>query len=169
MFTHVVRIGVPHPLSGVRERPCIVHDSGRRTIRLPPGVAPGCTGQQRVDNAASLLVFEFVQHGTNERAQLGSRHRLEGPAEIRVSRSSTGRARTPTDHYSVPDDASHRRASLYLCASLWLWLQPSVEDRGQERLVQIEAGRLEPFQEVRHVHQASLGPCPEHPEGAGHS
>jgi hypothetical protein len=29
---------------------------------------------------------------------------------------------------------------------LCLRLQPSVEDRVQERLVQIEAGRLEPFQ-----------------------
>ena len=111
MFTHVVRIGVPHPLSGVRERRCIGHDPGRRTIRLPAGVAFRRTGHQRVNNATSLLVLEFVQYRTNERTQLGSRHRLEGPAEIRVSRSNMGRARTATDHYLVPCDASHRRAS----------------------------------------------------------
>ena len=79
MFTHVVRIGVPHLLSGVRERPGIVNDSGRRTIRLPAGVAPGCTGHQRVDHPSSLLGLEFVQHAAHECAQLRSRHGLEGP------------------------------------------------------------------------------------------
>jgi hypothetical protein len=98
MLTHVVWIGLPHLLSSVCERPCVVHNSGRRTCRLPAGVALGRASHQRVDNATSLLVLEFVQYGTNEGTQLGSRHRLEGPAEIRVSRSNTGRARSPTGH-----------------------------------------------------------------------
>jgi hypothetical protein len=110
--------------------------------------------------------------------------RFEGPAEIRVSRSNTGRARTSTDHYSVLCDVSRRRASCTSVLGIGSWLaaglalassisarmsratrlsllavtfaaargcaslrlQPSVEDGVQERLVQIEAGRLEPFQ-----------------------
>jgi hypothetical protein len=115
MFTHVVRIGMPDLLSGVRERPRIADDSGRRTIRLPIGVTPGGPSHQRVDNAISLVAREFIEDGTNERAQFGSRHRLEGPAEIRVSRSNTRRPRTPTDHYAIPCDASHCRAN-YACA-----------------------------------------------------
>jgi hypothetical protein len=58
-----------------------------------------------------LVAREFIEGGTNERAQFWSRHRLEGPAEIRVSRSNTGQPRTPTDHYAIPCDSSHRRAS----------------------------------------------------------
>ena len=38
-----------------------------------------------------------------------------------------------------------------------LSLQPPVEDRVQERLVEIEAGRLESFEQIGHVHQALLG------------
>ena len=123
-----------HLLSGVRERPCIVHDSGRRTIRLPAGLASGCTGQQRVDDAASLLVFEFVQHGTNERAQLGSRHRLEGSAEIRVSRSNTRRAETPTDHYSVLFDASDSRAGCTSVPGIESWLVAGLNLRSSIRV-----------------------------------
>ena len=60
------------------------------------------------------------------------------------------------DGQGTLDDA-HARLSLLAvtfaaargCASLRL--QPSVEDRVQERLVKIEAGRLEPFQEVNAV------------------
>ena len=53
--------------------------------------------------------------------------------------------------------------------NLVLWLQPSLERRVQERLVQIEAGRLESFKQLGHVHQALLCTCPEHAERAGHS
>ena len=38
-----------------------------------------------------------------------------------------------------------------------LSLQPLVEDCAYERLVQIEAGRLESFEQIGHVHQALFG------------
>jgi hypothetical protein len=39
-----------------------------------------------------------------------------------------------------------------------LWLQPPVEDRVQERLVQMKAGYLESLEQIGHVQQALLGP-----------
>jgi hypothetical protein len=86
-----------------------------------------------VDHAASLLVIEFVQHGTNERTQLGSRHRLEGPAEIRVSRSNTGLAKPPTDHYSVPCDTSDSRASCTSVLGIRSWLATGLDPRSSLR------------------------------------